>query len=588
MRRRAPLVISLLVLLLFGTLILRLGQIMLGQGEELAAEAAEQQTRCLDYYQYARGDILDRYGRPLVNAAENCLVIFPAMVEDAEAVVSVLSEVLELSEAKVQAHFSAHKSWAPYVFKTGLNAEQAEAVLEADLSGLSCLQLAARYGSMHPAVHLIGACRWEADAWQGISGLEAEYDAELRGRIDKQLLAYVDADGHFSLDALYLQEQEASFNQLELSLDLDYQQIVENAFRSLGYTGACVILDPQNGDILAASSMPGYDPYFFEEVQKDAYVNKAFSLYPPASTFKTLLAAAALNEGIPLPSGADSRRSEELGAALRTETATVEKEDPGAKREEADAEADAESSADADPFVCSGSYHFADGRTVSCTAVEGGHGPLDLEQALARSCNCYFVALGQALGGDLIREYCSRLGLCSQSLLGYPLEAHSPDAYLDFDDSVPADIANVSLGERGVMISPLQEAVLYASLVNGGYLCQPRLVKRLSDSEGRCLKSFPSGELQAVLKPSVAESLCAMLVEAVEGGTAASVSGAALTAGAKTGTSESGGVWISGFAPADAPQWVIVVHVDDGTAGGVEAAALFRRILEDIYQLEGE
>ena len=581
MRRSAPLAVSILIVVLFSLVILRLAWVMVGQGEQLAAEAAEQQTRSLEYYQYGRGDILDRYGRRLTGIVENCLVVFPAMVEDREAAIDQIAQTLDLDETVIADRLdSGSPSLAPYVLHTGLDGAQAEQILAADLPGVTSLQLAARYNSTYPAVHLIGFCQQQDGIWRGASGLELQYDRYLTGRIDDQLVAYVDADGRLSQNQLYLVEEDPTYHALQLTLDMDYQQIVENAFTRLGYCGAGVIMDPETGDILAAASVEGYDPYFWEATSSDAYVNKVFALYHPASTFKTVLAAAALQEGIPLPGSGDSMDAD-MSAQGKVEQSAVE-------AQQVPIDEDASVLDSEDRFLCTGSYQFAPDRQVSCTSVPEGHGLLDLEQAMAKSCNCYFVALGQTLGGSLIRDYSQRLGLVGQQVIGYTLNDYEETAYLDFSDQVPADVANVSLGERGVMVSPLQEAVLFSTFVNGGYQVTPRLVEQITTQSGEIVQSFPNASPTRVLSEEVSEQIRSMLVQCVEGGTAVAVSGSLMTAGGKTGTSESGGVWFSGFAPVDEPRWVIVVHVDGGSAGGVEAAAVFRNIIEGIQQLATE
>ena len=116
----------------------------------------------------------------------------------------------------------------------------------------------------------------------------------------------------------------------------------------------------------------------------------------------------------------------------------------------------------------------------------------------------------------------------------------------------------------------------------------PRLVEQITTRSGEIVQSFPNAPPTRVLSEEVSEQIRSMLVQCVESGTAVAVSGSLMTAGGKTGTSESGGVWFSGFAPADEPRWVIVVHVDGGSAGGVEAAAVFRNIIEGIQQLAAE
>ena len=110
----------------------------------------------------------------------------------------------------------------------------------------------------------------------------------------------------------------------------------------------------------------------------------------------------------------------------------------------------------------------------------------------------------------------------------------------------------------------------------------PRLVQQLTDAEGKVVEAYSSAPLRRVLDKEIAESIYQMLVETVRSGTAQGAQSSSMTAGGKTGTSESGAVWFCGFAPAENPEYVIAVCVENGSAGGVEAAAVFRGILEGI------
>ena len=107
MRRSSPLTLAIIVLVMFTVVTSRLAWLMLVEGERLSAEAAQQQTRSMDYYQYGRGDILDRYGRDFTGVAENCLVVFPAMVDDHQRVAEVLSSLLGVEQTVVAARLSA-------------------------------------------------------------------------------------------------------------------------------------------------------------------------------------------------------------------------------------------------------------------------------------------------------------------------------------------------------------------------------------------------------------------------------------------------------------------------------------------------
>jgi|GEM_PF-1379592 len=627
MRDQAIKIFCVALLILFGVIAGRLAWLMLAESDDLAAKAEQQQTRRLDYYQYCRGDILDRNGRPLVNVEENCAVVFPAMVEDRQEAAAALAEILGQEQDAVKERLAAGSGsgMTPYILKTGLSAGQARQLIDADIPGLMCLTLSSRYPSSGLAAHLLGYVAKGDQGWQGVSGLELRYDNFLRQRVDRQVLAYVDATGGLSADTLYVQEAEyPSYNALRLTLDLDYQQIAEQAFREAGLSGACVIMDPGDGDVLAAVSAPAFDPYDWAEAEGDVYVNKIFALYPPASTFKTVLAAAALSEQSKLPrspltvavsgetpaepalaGGADNPEEESGTAEGETaeeqgtdgEEATPGGQDEATEEEAETGTADTGSGGEEQasvppvqygPFVCTGEYRVNAEHSVHCLAKEEGHGEVDLATAFAKSCNCYFVALGQILGGDTVKEYAAKLGLNGQALLGYELNEESAEDHVDFNSGVAAEVANASLGELGVRVSPLQEARLMAALCNGGYLVTPRLVQGVYDNRGRTVLEYKSVTPEQVLDTQVAEQLATLLKGAVEQGTGQAARGAYYASGGKTGTGEAGGVWFSGFAPAEQPRWVIAVYVENGTAGGVEAAALFKRIIDDIAVLEGD
>lgn len=600
MRRNGVFYLSVAFLAGFAILVLRLLQLTVVQADTLQEQAEAQRLRSFDYYQYARGDILDRFGRELTGVEQACLVILPAMAgETTEDTATALAGILDASAADLAARLAEGnaRSLAPYILKTGLRAEQAAAIRQAQLPGVMAMNLAARYDASHLASHLLGYVQpvGTDGTYQGVSGLEQQYDQLLRGRVDSQVVAQVDAAGMLSVDALYLTEAETKErHDLHLTIDRDYQQIAEDAFRELGYAGACAMMNPNNGDILALVSAPDFDPYGWQEpAADDVYLNKAILLYPPASTFKTVLALAALDSDCPLPDALDSEASQAREQALADGVAIDELAAAG---EQADGEAitadteaeeiEAEDAETTEPFFCSGSYTLENGHHVTCSAAQG-HGEVDLSLALALSCNCYFVALGQRLGGETIRSYAEDFGLTELTVSGYEMPAYQETDFLDFSAAVPGDVANVSLGESGVQLSVIQEAVLTALCVNGGFRVTPRLVTHATDERENILFEIAIEAPQRMVDTATAEALRLMLVGTVEEGTANGAAGGYLTAGGKTGSSEQGTVWFSGFAPAETPEWVISVCVQDGSAGGVEAVAVFRYILDHISLLDG-
>ena len=570
MIKHRVLIFSIAMLFLFVLIMARVGQLALLQYDTLSSAATEQRVRNFDYYQYARGDIKDCQGRNLTNIYEHCLVILPAIAANyIDIIAQELSLVLDYDEKliKDKLQLGSSQNITPFILKTGLSKQQCKNIEQMKLPGVMITEQAARYGVERIAAHIIGYVQpvGEKGKYSGVSGLEQQYDDQLANRYDKQLQTIVDANGSNGNNAVsVITNYNVKYNSLQLTINRDYQQIAEQAFSEFGYSGACVIMDPDNGDLLAVVSAPTFDPYCWEDAVGDAYVNKAFSLFAPASTFKTLLSIAAL----------DVKANMDVAALTDGDTSAVD-------------ESDAEVFTPAAVFNCDGSYSFGDGHTVSC-AGGVGHGQVDLARALALSCNCYFVALGQQLGGETIKEYADLLGLYDLTVGGYDLPSYSREDFLDFNSEHMGALANASLGEAGVNISPVQEAVLMSACVNGGFRVWPRLVSGIIDEQGKIIKETPAVSAEKVVDSNISETVRLMLIDTVENGTAAAAKGKYTTTGGKTGSSESGGVWFSGFAPADNPDFVIVVFVQNGTAGGVEAAAIFKYIVDNVVLLNGQ
>jgi len=549
MRKRVW-IFGLVFMLLMSAVIIRLFWLSIIDGSRLSAMALDQQTKSFDYHQYSRGDFLDSKGRNITGVVENCLVIFPAMLEDAQFAAEALSGIIDSDPEQIIDRLPDEQgvSSEPFILKTGLTRSQAEQIEQAGIRGIIAMPLAARYGCANEAVHLLGQVQRAADgSYTGIGGLEEIYDSYLNERNDIQVIAYVDAKGNLTADDMFLSVPPEPYScSIGLTIDLDYQQIACNALS--GYSGACIILDPYNGDILASVSSPDYDPYGWAPLAApDVYVNKAFSLYPPASTFKTVLAAAALEKNI-LP--------------------VNEKGEPAADGE----------------FICDGAYTLPGGYDVSCWKKEG-HGKIGLDDALANSCNCYFIGLGLAMGGDMIKEYSARFGLYNTQIIG---SSSISAGQTDFDNNTKGDIANASIGEKGIRISPLHSAVMMAVCVNGGKTVTPRLVREAAGADGIPLESFYSAAPVQSINEQTAQKLRQMLVRTVDEGTGVNAQGEHISCGGKTGTSQDAGVWFCGFAPAEGPKWVISIYVENASSGGAEAAEIFSSIADRLALLEGE
>lgn len=523
------------------------------RGEDFVVMAQNQRLTTTPEYEFARGDFLDRHGEALTGRAERVLLVFPDLMSDEDK--QNLEQILEeMQITPINGLATALDNHRPFAAVRNLSEARYFALSEkiSGQSGLFCTVYYPRYAENSPAAHLIGYVgqttpdeivrlgeQGATDTdYIGKSGLELQYDSFLRGRNCAKIAVAGDEQGRQANESLRLipATTENSALNVRLTIDYSYQQILESAMS--GKNGAAVLLDVSNGDILAMSSMPDYDPNIGQPATDgDNYLNKALCYYPPASVFKPVLAAAALEEGV---------------------------------------------SIDESVFNCNGLVMLSGGHTVHCWKTSG-HGEEDLATAIANSCNPYFITLGQKLGGELIREYAWRLGLTEQVLRGFKVNSVN---MLDFNSAVAGDIANVSIGEKGIRATPLMIARMYAAIAADGLLPEPRLVVAIEDDSGTPLQTVDSAPPRRVISTQTARTLRQMLANAVSRGTGKPANSHIIGIGGKTGTSQNFGVWFAGFFPTDTPRWAIAVYIADGTAGGSDAGSVCREVAEKLALLE--
>lgn len=359
-----------------------------------------------------------------------------------------------------------------------------------------------------------------------------------------------------------------------LTLDARIQSITERALRSVGRAGA-VVVDPNNGAVLAMASVPSFDPNTFvpsipptqwaalTKDPADPLVNRAVSAFPPGSTFKAVTALAGLKQG--------------LSKAA---------------------------------FTCTGGVSYGN-HYFQCWNPHG-HGRLTLSDALKVSCNAFFYQYGNAAGIDAIDAVGTQLGLGQSAGLGLSgeqpgilpgpawLKEHSPTERWS-----SAQTANVAIGQGYDLVSPLQLATAYAAVANRGTAYYPRLVEKITGPEETSLdgtiSSIETGPriranlTDAGISPGdidlVRQGLWKVVNE--DGGTAgrARLPGGILAG--KTGTAQAQLhghkdtiAWFVGFAPFDHPRYVICVMVQGGAHGGSVAAPIAGRILQETLAMD--
>ena len=399
---------------------------------------------------------------------------------------------------------------------------------------------------------------------EGRAGLERRFDAWMRADAGARLVR-VDAIGYRHED-LAVREAGAG-RDIQLTIDARIQSIVEEVLGEV--PGAAVIMDPRSGDLLALASVPGYDPNDFVPAipaaiwnilrndERTPLLNRATAgAYAPGSIFKPIVAIAALEN--------------------RLATANVTYDCPG---------------------------HFELGRGRFHCWQRRGHGLLNMQQSIERSCNVYYFRLALLTGYDPIYHMATALGLGQRTgvTLDHEVAGIMPnDAWKRrvFQDAWrDGDTVNVSIGQGPITVTPIQMARYTAALANGGYVYEPRLVR------GTRVFGAAAFEPEPVQPPKPmnwsAETLRVVrggMRDVIHGshGTARHTAIPGLTFAAKTGTAEFGPkdegrkhAWTIAFAPYDQPRYAIALMTDEGVSGGTTAAPKVKRILESLMLIGG-
>lgn len=363
---------------------------------------------------------------------------------------------------------------------------------------------------------------------KGRGGLEYFLDGELSGlhrpRTPREALRLLERGTRRGQDVF-------------LTLDASLQ---ETAYRLLGgRRGAAVVLDVPTGEVLALASRPSFDPRRVEqewETLRDhpghPFIERGGQgLYPPGSTFKVLVMAAALEEGLTL--------ADEL-------------------------------------FECRGRT-IVDGFELSDPSPP--HGLLDLTRALSVSCNVTFGQVGVRLGVEGIRRWMERFGLL-EAPAGVPgARAGRPPS----SSGDPVAAAQAGIGQADLLVSPLGMARLAAVVARRGQDRPPRLLRAFRRGEGDVARPVPAEPARTVLSPGTARRVAAAMVSAVEEGTATAARLPTVAVAGKTGTAENPQgpphAWFVGFAPAEDPRVAVAVVLENAGYGGVRAAPLARELL---------
>jgi penicillin-binding protein 2 len=536
-----------------------------------------------------RGVVLDRDGAVLVlNRQSFSISIDRERTTDLDRTVGLLASVLRVPEDKVREVVDRHRrepSYRPIVVVQDATDAQVAAVLarRLELPDVLVQEVPTRkYPDNALAAHLFGyvgeVSETQVDQSPnlkrgdivGQSGIERVYNALLMGE-DGAKRVVVNSLGREIRELAKVDPLEGK--RLRLTIDGDVQRAVEDGFHAFDYNGAAVILDPNSGEVLAFTSLPAYDPNDFAAgidgatwtaLNRDTLrplTNRAIQgIYSPGSTFKMTVAAAALEEGVI---------------------------DPDFK------------------VYCGGAGVFY-GRAFKCHKA-GGHGTVDLRQAIEQSCNVYFYTIGNMTGIDRIQKWATLLGIGVRSGIDLPNEVQGIMPSTEWkrqrtgEKWYAGETISVSIGQGQVSVTPVSMAVMMATLANGGTRVTPHLLQAVDDGSGWRDVPPPSPQSTVTMNPrnlqAIRDGLWMVVNHAGTGGRARiagrdvagktgtaqviSIEGGRAAAGRTTRDLRDHG-WFVFFAPRDNPQIAGVIFAEHAEHG-YSAAPIAKHAIETFF-----
>ena len=588
MWRRALIVLTVLVVVGFSVIIIRLINLQLVNGEMLTQMATDQQLKDTKI-SAQRGTIYDCNKRPLAQSATVWTVVLePAYLKDDEKrnlVADKLSEILELDRNDI---FEKSKKKSFYtVLKRKINTDIKDKIVEFQKeykikSGIRLIEDYKRYypygESASAVIGFFGADN------QGLAGIQSYYNEYLTGEAGRLVIAKNAIGTDMPFDDERLIPAQNGYN-LVLEIDEVIQHFLEKNLEEgiknydVKNRAVAIAMDVNTGAILGMAVKGGFDlnsPFEIKDEATKASIdalpeeerskarsealekiwrNKAISdTYMPGSVFKMVTASMGFEENL-----IDEKTN----------------------------------------FNCGGSIiPFQGARPIKCRK-SGGHGSQDFLQALCNSCNPAFVTLGQMIGPEKFYKYYTGFGFTEKTGIDLPGEANG--IFFSKDGSMaPMDLAVASFGQN-FSITPIQMITAAAVVANGGNLVKPHIVKQVVDTQGNIIKSSEKIIKRRVISEDTSRRIAAMLQINATSGTAKSGYVAGYRVAGKTGTSQKIGqsgpdgmdyiASYCGFAPADNPQVALLVFYDTpkGTSyyGGVVAGPTFCKTMQDILPYLG-
>ncbi len=553
--RRSIAVAMVFLLVAIGGLVGRIAWVQFVQGRMLA-EKARSQLQENKLLQSPRGTIYDRGGRELaISSLRKSLYVNPRELnQDPLAVANLLAPVLEMKPEEIRERLMAAGSfvWLKRTLEPDAAQKVVSLIKEHGIRGLDFIEESKRYYPNDSlAAQVLGFVGTDD---VGLSGIEMALDKTIKGELTRQSM---DTDSYgipiFRSSVAFAPVKQGK--SVYLTIDSTIQFIVEQSLdRAMARTGAraatVIIMNPRTGEILALACRPTFDPNRFYRYGAREWKNQAVSIiYEPGSTFKSIVAAAALQEKV-----------------VRV----------------------------GERFVDNG-YIEVSGRRIKNWSGDG-YGPVSLTDVIKNSINTGFVQIGLRLGAARLNDYARVFGFGQPTDIELPGEEEG--LLFNTKDMRESDVATMAIGQS-LAVTPLQLLTAVSAIANDGVLLKPHIVKEIYNADGSLASAFPTQRVRQVITPDTARELIGLLEKVVSegGGKRAAVKGYRFAG--KTGTAEklreSGGGYEAGhyiasfvgFGPVEDPQVAALIVLDDPAGsyyGGEIAAPIFSEIMTQVMR----
>jgi penicillin-binding protein 2 len=589
---RKFLVSVLILFLFFSILSIRIWYLQILKGDEFEKFSRNNRIRNIRIAP-PRGRILDRNGKGIViNRSSFDLYVVPSEITDLDRLLGFLSTLLLIDEQELKRRIYSSYDYQKFnqvLVARDITRDQL-AILESRRDTFPWVFVEVSkireypYGNLGANfVGFVGkTTKTELKEYKdltgfdliGKSGLEKSYQNYLQGS-PGYLQKVTDAFGREIRSSVYktdisLKESDPG-SDLILTIDLDLQLTVEKILSE--YTGAVVVMNVQNGEILSMVSSPSYDPSIFvkgveSEDWKKLTSEKSYplmnrvtrGLYPPGSVYKIVTGTAALEE-----------------KAIDNDTR----------------------------FYCPGHYKL--GKKIFRCWKSSGHGWVDIHRAIVESCDVFFYEVSQKIGIDKIHKYSEQMGYGAPTGIDIAEKSGiSPNkSWKKKKLNRPwykGDTVNVAIGQGYLSVTPLQVAVMTSSIANGGYKVKPHIVKEVISSKGQQLYRYQDSKKRIEVGDEYISVISGAMAGVVNqaNGTAKGARLKNIKVAGKTGTAQVVALdsikiknkeydhhaWFTSFAPANNPEIAVTVLVEHGGKGGAVASPIAKRVMESYFNLD--